>query len=140
MTNAQDKAARLDSLIDALIRSGDRLAPVEGEPELAATARLLREALPTFHPRFRFEEMLASRLRRFRPGAAAAHERERPRIIRFPDRSAGGREAGATTPAEHHRRGLVAGGAIASGVSIAIPLAGAAFVMWRRGRSSGGIF
>jgi hypothetical protein len=41
---------------------------------------------------------------------------------------------------ERRRRNLVAGGAIASGVSLALPIAGAALVAWRRSRSSGGLF
>jgi hypothetical protein len=45
-----------------------------------------------------------------------------------------------TAPRSSLRRwSLLAGGAIASGLSLAIPLAGAALVAWRRSRPTGGV-
>ena len=133
--------------------------------ELLATARLLRDALPRFHPRFGFEERLARQLRgggtavlslpvavavplRPRDGDrcdAAASSRAAPArpprpIPGAPRRSTGPHGASVTrasvgrVPAR-----AVAGGAIASGVSLAIPIAGAAVVAWRRLRASGGL-
>jgi hypothetical protein len=131
-------AARLDLAIDDLLV--DRRRPVEvGTADLLATARLLRDSLPRYHPRFGFEEHLARRLAAAAlPGASgvrggiAAIGRPVPVI---PVRALA--EEG-LSPAPRRRRGLLAGGAIASGVSLAIPLAGAALVAWRRGRAAGG--
>jgi hypothetical protein len=144
MTRVQQHATRLDSAIDSILRDGpEPISP--DEDRLVATARLLRRSLPRLHPSFGFEEHLAARL-------AAAHRMElalataaatvptpiRPDIdVEPPETSA------VTTEVEAHerrRRTLVAGGAIASGVSLALPIAGAAIVAWRRSRSSGGLF
>jgi hypothetical protein len=133
MTGPRETATQLDSAIDILLRQRDA-ASSSTEGDLVTTARLLRDSLPRFHPRFGFEELLAARL-------AAARLRERPpepTPIR-PLLSAPGAAAGVVESAERRRRGLVAGGAIASGVSIAVPIAGAAIVVWRRSRSSGGL-
>jgi hypothetical protein len=132
------QAADLDLAIDDLLI--DRRGPVEvGTADLLATARLLRGSLPRYHPRFGFEEHLARRLAAAaHPGAfgaqggIAASGQPAPVIpMRAPA------EEG-PLPAPRRRRGLLAGGAIASGVSLAIPLAGAALVAWRRGRAAGG--
>ena len=108
-----------------------------------ATARLLRDALPRIHPRFGFEELLAARLaaagRATRAGATGpAAKLPQP----VPLRPAEALGAGTPESAYHAaaRRRLLAGGAIASGVSLALPIAGAALVVWRRSRSSGGPF
>ena len=143
MSRTRETAVQLDSAIDALLRGPVGPADTD-EGELVATARLLRAALPRLHPRFSFEEHLAARL------AAARRLAERPTepvdaAEPTPLRPAlavveSGREGPVTEDeaevAEHRRLGLVAGGAIASGVS----LAGAALVVWRRSRSSGGLF
>ncbi len=142
MTGARETAEQLDSAIDTLLHdpAGPRPA-VEGE--LSATARLLRDALPRLHPRFSFEEHLAARLaaaRRYAAGEAPAPAAPTPPPTPIGPRLATVVAAGDDVPedevAEHRRLGLVAGGAIASGVS----LAGAALVVWRRSRSSGGMF
>ena len=126
MTGTRETAAQLDSAIDMLLRgpSGPR---VVGESGLIVTARLLRDTLPRLHPRFSFEELLASRLAAARRSPVEPSPMEPTPIGRSLD------------AAERRRRGLVAGGAIASGVSLALPIAGAALVVWRRSRSSGGI-
>lgn len=142
MTAGHDTEDRLDRAIDSLLREDDRPREVGTEIELLGTARLLRDALPRFHPRFGFEESLAGRLAglaRSGPGdPAATPVAPRPEPIPFPAAAAVLPASEAVT-ASRRRLGLVAGGAIASGVSIAIPIAGAAFVMWRRSRSSGGL-
>jgi hypothetical protein len=135
-------AADLDLAIDDLL--ADRAGPLSVEAaELLATARLLHDALPRYHPRFRFEEHLARRLsaaRRTSPDPItlsrrpAQAEAPAPPIVRLPYVAAA--ETSASSP--RRRRGLLAGGAIASGVSLAIPIAGAALVAWRRARAAGG--
>jgi len=138
MTRTPETAIELDSAIDTILRGPIGPADVE-EGELSATARLLRDALPRLHPRFSFEEHLAARLAAARriaggPVAAAPPIPIGPRLAVADPTSPDRIDAGPVN-AEHRRLGLVAGGAIASGVS----LAGAALVVWRRSRS-GGIF
>lgn len=140
MTGAPETATQLDAAIDSLLREQGPARPTS-EGELTATARMLREALPRFHPRFSFEEHLATRLAVLRR-ASVSSQLEAP--IPIPLRSltdADDADDGADEldAADRRRRGLVAGGAIASGVSLAIPIAGAALVVWRRSRSSGGL-
>jgi hypothetical protein len=133
---------QLDDAIEALHR--ERAGRLRAEPdELVVTARLVRDVLPRSHPRFGFEEHLARRLSTLsRPPRSGSHAAGEPTPIRpglaagRPDPAAG---TAALTAADRRRRGLVAGGAIASGVSLAIPIAGAAIVAWRRSRSSGGL-
>jgi hypothetical protein len=139
MTRTTENAIELDRAIDTILRGPAGPTGEASEGELTATARLLRDALPRLHPRFSFEEHLAARL------AAARRLRDEP--VRAPEPTPIGprvlapataqpAEAAADPAAPEHRLlGLVAGGAIASGVSIA----GAAIVVWRRSRS-GGIF
>jgi|GEM_PF-2060011 len=143
MTGTRETAAELDSAIDTLLQRPNGPGADE-DGELVATARLLREALPRLHPRFSFEELLAARLRaarRWREAAAQGPSAAGPTPIRpaVAVEPVVLDEAAATEAAERRRRGLVAGGAIASGVSLALPIAGAALVVWRRSRSSGGI-
>ena len=143
MTGERPTATELDLAIDRMLRG--ELAPVESEREpLLATARLVREALPPFHPRFGFEEHLARRLAAARlPTRGSAEVSPTPIAPRLglphTDLPVLAASAGAGAPVTvgpgPRRRGLVAGGAIASGVSIA----GAALVVWRRSRS-GGLF
>ena len=148
MSRTRETAAQLDSAIDTLLRGPG--GPVDtDESELVATARLLRDALPRLHPRFGFEEHLAARLSAARRLAAGAAELPKPTPLRpalvlvepaaadvDEDVPEGFDSLDEVDEAEHRRLGLVAGGAIASGVS----LAGAAIVVWRRSRSSGGLF
>jgi hypothetical protein len=135
-------AVDLDLAIDDLLTDHDRPLPVE-TADLLATARLLHDALPRYHPRFRFEEHLAQRLttalRASTDPIALSRRRARADdppapVVRLPYVTA--TETAASSP--RRRRGLLAGGAIASGVSLAIPIAGAALVAWRRGRAAGG--
>ncbi len=136
MTGTRETAAQLDSAIDAVLR-GPAGPVVLDEGQLTATARLLRDALPRLHPRFGFEEHLAARLAAARRAADAVVSLPQPIPIRPEVVAAESARERAVehVGAEHRRLGLVAGGAIASGVS----LAGAAIVVWRRSRS-GGIF
>jgi hypothetical protein len=128
-TGRPDSATRLDGAIDALLEGDAPLMSVGEDLELLATARLLHEALPRFHPRFGFETRLAGRL----TGTAVSRvTTESPGHDDEP-------EPEPARPGAPRRRGLVAGGAIASGLSLVIPLAGAALVAWRRSRPTGGI-
>jgi hypothetical protein len=140
-----DSASRLDVAIDALLAGRAALLSAE-EPEdleLLTTAKLLHDGLPRFHPRFGFEELLARRLAVERvghgPGAHADDVRSAPTASSetLHHRAL---EADATvTRGSLRRRILVAGGAVASGLSLAVPLAGAALAAWRRSRPSGGV-
>lgn len=136
MTRTRQTATELDGDIDRLLRDPSLPIPA-GEGELTATALLLRDALPRLHPRFSFEELLAARLAAAgRPATAVAPA---PVPIR-PGVTFVTQEASPIMEAvERRRRTLRAGGAIASGVSLALPIAGAALVVWRRTRSSGGL-
>ena len=124
------------------------------DPTVRAAAELLAQSLVRFHPSFRFEEWVAGRLREAAeamatPGAPDVEPIVVPLRARVPaDATVGGAD---TTPAgtpdeaprrrpglpgaelvwsaEGVNRGLLLGGAIASGVSIA---GAAAFVAWRR--------
>ena len=102
-----------------------------GDPELVHAADVLARALVRFHPSFRFEEQLASRLRDAPVGSAPPR-----RIIPFPALPLSGGSmpfaldlAPAAVGQAMGRvpRPVLVGGAIASGVSIA----GAAVVAWR---------
>ncbi len=142
MTRTTETAVQLDSAIDTLLGDPSRPSGVaEGglaEGGLAETARLLRDSLPRLHPRFSFEEHLAARL-------AMAGRRSAPLAPAEPTPFHAGMAvevqaiALPLSGADRRRRSLLAGGAIASGVSLALPLAGAALVVWRRSRSSGGL-
>ncbi|HSM33091.1 MAG TPA: hypothetical protein VK987_03290 [Anaerolineae bacterium] len=137
MTGTRETAAQLDGVIDVLLHEPPG-PPPDGRGELTATARLLRDSLPRLHPRVGFEEWLAARL------AAAARPLERaeaaePTPIRRGATVAALDVVTVVEAAERRRRGLLTGGAIASGVSLALPIAGAALVVWRRSRSSGGL-
>ena len=137
MTRDAETAAQLDAAIDTLLR-GSPSAALATDGELTATARLLRDALPRLHPRFGFEELLAARLAAARrPADAAALPTPTP--IRATPAVPVSPPATVLDAAERRRRSLLAGGAIASGVSLALPIAGAALVVWRRSRSSGGL-
>lgn len=85
-----------------------------------AVGRLLAASAVRFHPSPYVEERLAVRLAR----AAAAPGAERPeaRLVAFPG-------VALRLDGRGSARGLIVGGAICSGVS----LAGAAFLAWRRG-------
>jgi hypothetical protein len=139
MRSADRAAAELDAALEGLLEDGGRPTSLR-TAELLATARLLRDELPRYHPRFGFEEHLARRLAasgRVQPATPAPMRHEPPpqapgaTLVALPTSVAG------TETVARRRRGLLAGGAIASGVSLAIPLAGAALVAWRRGRTAG---
>jgi hypothetical protein len=131
MSERRSTDAKLDSAIDLLLGRGARPVPVDDDG-LMAVARLLAEELPRFQPRLGFEELLVERLAIAAAGTRAA-TRPDPVPLHDPDPSEPARDSG------RRRRGLVAGGAIASGVSLAIPIAGAALVVWRRARATGGV-
>lgn len=158
MSVREGAAADLDRALDGLLAGEAQPAAIE-TADLLSTARLLYDVLPRYHPRFAFEEHLARRLAAAGRAASASPLAEvqgsdragdRARLVLLPtalavDATARTRPAGdrsdpgaAPVAAARRRRGLLAGGAIASGVSLAIPLAGAAFVAWRRGRAASG--
>ena len=137
MTGTRQSAVQLDEVIDSLLHDASEPAHAE-DAELTATARLLRDSLPRLHPRFSFEELLAARLAAAgrppgptRPSTPTSI-RPGPQIVALDATSV-------IEAVERRRRNLLAGGAIASGVSLALPIAGAALVVWRRSRSPGGL-
>jgi hypothetical protein len=142
MTRPEEDATQLDSAIDTILQVPR--GPVAGdEGELVVTARLLHRSLPRLHPGFGFEKLLAARLataRRMELEPAAVALAAEPTPIRPGFEISAPDDVRQDDASDRRRRGLVAGGAIASGVSLALPIAGVAIVAWRRSRSSGGIF
>lgn len=152
-TDAGDDAAlRFDRFVDALIgqETGEATTPSGRSahddagadthlPDLAHTARLLYASLPRYHPPFAHAERLARRISRTPfelPGAdpsagpgprAAAHGSMpgEPAWMPFDEEGAVVRR--------HARRLWLA---LASGVSIAMSLLGAALIVWHRLRSA----
>ena len=151
----EDEPRRVEAYLDALLTAHEPLPAAEprltrsfapfaprlpalDDPRIAAAATALHTSLVRFHPSFRFEDRLAARLRAAARGEIwlPNHAPARPSlvettgatVISFPGATTGPRSA--TDP--DHARGLLLGGAIASGVSIA----GAALLAWRRQRGS----
>lgn len=124
----------LDGLLARRGGASPSVLPADEAPErsIRATADLLDRALPRFHPSFRFEERLASRLR---AAAAGLGSTEPPgELVAFPGLIPA--EGASQATGERRARGLLVGGAIASGVSIAgAALAGSRLRAWRRGRA-----
>lgn len=130
-----DEVVRLDAYVEGVLAgrpAGPRplLDPADIDPAAGRAADVLARSLVRFHPSFRFEDALAARLRAL--GEAMHDERPEPvvggPVLAFPG-GAGGSLAPADEPAGPLGRGLLVGGAIASGLS----LAGAAYLAWRRG-------
>lgn len=136
-----EDALRSDVYLEWLLAGHGALAPQgtlappaatqpQVAPQLAETARLLERSLVRFHPSFRFEEALAARLRALAGGSARTDRAPKPVVVAFPtSRPPGAALTDGLLP-EGRVRGLLVGGAVASGVS----LAGAAYLVWRRSR------
>ena len=131
-----DEVGRLDAYVEGVLagrRAGPRplIDPLDVDPAAGRAADLLAHTLVRFHPSFRFEDALAARLRTL--GEAIRDERPEPLIggpmLVFPRGLEGVPAGRADEPTGPHGRGLLVGGAIASGLS----LAGAAYLAWRRG-------
>ena len=123
----RDAARRLDIAIDELL-AGRPDAPTPDDDSLEGTALVLGAGLPRLHLRFGFEERLAQRLR---------SEATDPRttLVAFPGVERPIEDADESRTWHPSRRSVI--GATASGLSVAIPLAGAVFVvLWRRARGS----
>lgn len=125
--NASDAIA-IDGHLDRLLGAGPAAVAASDEaidPALLRTVEVVQRILVRFHPSFRFEERLAARLRTqhgVQPGEAGG------RVVPFPA------PLGTSAPTmlertERRSRGLIVGGAIASGVSIASI---GAVLAWRR--------
>ncbi|HXX60630.1 MAG TPA: hypothetical protein VEI48_05010 [Candidatus Sulfotelmatobacter sp.] len=130
-----DEVVRLDAYVEGVLagrpaRPRPLLDPLDVDPVAGRAADILARSLVRFHPSFRFEDALAARLRAV--GEAMRVQRPEPVIggplLAFPgiDEPLGGPADG---PAGPLGRGLLVGGALASGLS----LAGAVFLAWRRG-------
>ena len=131
-----DEVVRLDAYVEGVLAgrpAGPRplIDPADIDPAAGRAADILARSLVRFHPSFRFEDALAARLRAL--GEAMHDERPEPLIggpvLAFPGGPDGSLVAPADEPAGPLGRGLLVGGAIASGLS----LAGAAYLAWRRG-------
>ena len=96
--------------------------PTPMPPDLAAAAERLAEALPRYHPSFRFEEALGARLASAAADTAAA--RGPAQVVPFLRPRVGDRSDRAS-----RARPVVIGSVV---TSAAISLAGAVFVAWRR--------
>lgn len=145
MTGSSDDEAaiQLDLYLERVLAGGVGLAsdgypvaklsePPTDEPDLAHIAAVVADGATRFHPSFRFEERLAARLRDavvgldrgvLAPGVVVPGV-----VVPFapgtsPDRAR-----------SRHLGGVLVGGAIASGVSIASLAGAAAVVVWRRAR------
>jgi hypothetical protein len=150
MAAPRDDEQLVDAYVDALLARGDAealgyvaarpQAPTLRDPRLASVVTELHTSLVRFHPSFRFEDRVASRLRALAEGRrwvapnagptagtmlAPPPTRATATLIRFPT-TTGTRSPNATEDPDHPRA-LLLGGAIASGVS----LAGAALFAWR---------
>jgi hypothetical protein len=128
----------LDSLLAADREAIDVPADASLDPTIRDTARRLRRQLVPVHPSFRFEERLAARLA------------EVARSMRLPQAAGAGGAPITAGPAEradelellddllegpalNRARPLLIGGAL---TSAALSIAGAAFVAWRRTRTT----
>jgi hypothetical protein len=127
----------LEALLAAHARGADRAPAAASPPDaIRLVADRLARDLPRFHPSFRFEEGLASRLAEVAAGmglrTAAGAE---GLVVGLPDRAAtaeapdGGDDPDAMRPG--FGRPLLIGGAL---TSAALSLAGAAYVAWRLNR------
>ena len=133
MTRDEDA---LDRHLDDLLAGGSGnvgLAAADVDPELDRTARIVSLALARFHPSFRFEERLATRLRLAADGNEADRQTGSPHgpavVIPF------GTARRSTRSRSRRVNGALIGGAISAGVSIASIAAG--LVARRRGRGDG---
>ncbi len=131
MTRDEDALdRRIDDLL-AGVMDTTASAGSDVDPELDRTARIVSLALARFHPSFRFEERLATRLREAADGDAWMPPTEPTRgpavVIPFtsPERVRRSRS--------RRMNGALIGGAISAGVSLA-SLAAGALVARRRGR------
>ncbi len=128
----------LDSLLTAHSRGTDHIVKSSTTNPLHAVAGRLARDLPRYHPSFRFEEALSGRLAQV---ALAMRVRsvEQPTVVPFPIAPGELAPAWVGAFARPARpvlgRPWVIGGAV---TSAALSLAGAAYVAWRRGRTSRG--
>jgi hypothetical protein len=131
MRDGDNEAFIVDRYLESLLAR--RPADVSDlPPQLRTTAAALVDALPRYHPSFRFEESLAARLAGSSSAVDAADAAGQ--LIPFPATPATP-AAPATALADLRpgsmRRPTVIGGVL---TSAAISLAGAAYVAWRRSR------
>lgn len=124
---AEEEAMQVDLYLESLLAAhapGPRGIVDEPtfDPGERAAAQLLASRLVRFHPSFRFEEALATRLRALAGGRAGGADAT---VTDFPAPPTG--VPAPPRPAFRDRRSILIGGAIASGFS----LAGVALFAWR---------
>ncbi|MFI5292412.1 MAG: hypothetical protein ACHQ02_06065, partial [Candidatus Limnocylindrales bacterium] len=138
----EEDAVQVDAYLDQLLAArgtGEpRSLPLHADEaldaELEGAARAVRRTLQRFHPSFRIEELLAHRLSGLEPGPSVMTEPITVAAFAVApgaDGAATERLADGAGLELRGRGGILLGGAIASGVSIA----GAAVLAWRRARS-----
>ncbi len=121
----------LEALLAAHARGADRgPSPSHPSEAIRRTADRLGRDLPRFHPSFRFEDALATRLADLAATMRHAdHAGRESLLIALP--TADPDDVPADGRAGHGRRPLIIGGAL---TSAALSLAGAVFVAWRLNR------
>ena len=126
----------LETLLAAHARGADAgPASAEADPTIRETMARLARDLPRFHPSFRFEEALGTRLAeaaaRMRMPGEPAQSRASGALAILPDPPAGAATSTDLRPAVG--RPLLIGGAL---TSAALSLAGAVYLAWRFRRPS----
>ena len=145
VTAFEEEAFQVDAYLDDLLAVRFGALPPLGsgdpvDPDLEAAADLARRSLVRFHPSFRFEERLAARLRREAEASGdvgavtRAEDSTQPTAMIVLRRAMTESAPGGVD--RRNRNGLLLGGAIASGVSLAgVSICGAALIAWRRTRA-----
>jgi hypothetical protein len=131
MRDGENEAFIVDRYLESLLAR--RPADVTDlPPQLRSTAKALVDALPRYHPSFRFEEALAARLAGASDAVGAVDAAGE--LIPFPATPT--RPAAPTTALMDLRPGSMRRPTVIGSVltSAAISLAGAAYVAWRRSR------
>lgn len=142
-----DTAFQLDLYLDRVLSGAVASVAMDdvpaAEPALAAAVGALERGAARFHPSFRFEERLAQRLRHVASGTTSVDVTSAvPRTTGVPGEVdvpgvlvPFGPVTAADRPRTYRRvGGVIVGGAIASGVSLASLAGAAALMVWRRAR------
>ena len=132
MQSPDDEGAiQLDLYIDRVLGGAATLDPGwlagTGDADLARITVTVANGATRIHPSFRFEERLADRLRDTATGLDRGIRNTGIMVPFAPG-------AGAARARSRRVGGVLVGGAIASGVSIASIAGAAALVAWRRAR------
>ncbi len=126
-----EDAIQLDLYLDHVLACGSAATTSPSmtaeDTDLSYAARLVASGAGRFHPSFRFEERLAARLHDVASGLDVVVPGRGVLVPFVPGLPVDPTRA-------RHLGGVLVGGAIASGVSIASLAGAAALVVWRRAR------